>query len=60
MRSISGVNAFSRLDDTRDFQGFNRVYAEYFGGHPPARSCVQSAIMVDAKIEMDVVAYRPK
>ena len=45
------------LDDTRDFQAFNRVYGEYFGGHPPARSCVRSQIMVDAKVEIDVVAY---
>lgn len=47
------------LDDTRDFQAFNRVYAEYFGGHPPARSCVRSQIMVDAKVEIDVIAYNP-
>ncbi len=48
------------LDDTRDFQAFNRVYAEYFGDYPPARSCVHSQIMVDAKVEMDVIAYKPK
>ena len=46
------------LDDARDFQAFNRVYAEYFGEHPPARSCVRSQIMVDAKIEMDVIACK--
>ena len=48
------------LDDTRDFQAFNRVYAEYFGEHPPARSCVRSQIMVDAKVEIDVIAYKPE
>lgn len=48
------------LDDTRDFQAFNRVYAEYFRGHPPARSCVRSQIMVDAKVEIDVIAYNPE
>lgn len=47
------------LDDTRDFQAFNRVYGNYFGDHPPARACVQSAIMVDAKVEIDVIAYKP-
>ncbi len=47
------------LDDTRDFQAFNRVYADYFGEHPPARSCVRSQIMVDAKVEIDVIAYKP-
>ena len=48
------------LDDTRDFSSFNSVFAKYFTSHPPARSTVQSAIMVDAKVEMDVVAYKPE
>lgn len=48
------------LDDTRDFQAFNRVYAGYFGAHPPARACVQSAIMVDAKVEIEMIAYKPQ
>lgn len=48
------------LDDTRDFQAFNRVYAEYFGDQLPARSCVRSQLMVDGKIEVDVIAYRGK
>lgn len=48
------------LDDTRDFWTFNRVYAEYFGGeHAPARACVQSMMMVDCKIEIDCVCYKP-
>lgn len=47
------------LDDPRDFWSFNRVFERHFGAAPPARSTVASAIMVDAKIEMDVVAYRP-
>ena len=47
------------LDDTRDFWTFNRIYMDYFGEHPPARSCVQSAMMVDCKIEIEVTAYKP-
>ncbi len=47
------------LDDTRDFWTFNRVYLEYFGEHPPARSCVRSAMMVDCKVEIEVIAYKP-
>lgn len=46
------------LDDPRDFQSFNRVYAGYFGEELPARSCVKSALMVDAKVEIDAIAYR--
>lgn len=47
------------LDDPRDFTSFNSVFAKYFTGNPPARSTVQSALMVDAKVEMDVIAYKP-
>lgn len=47
------------LDDARDFGSFNRVYMECFGTHRPARSTVQSQMMIDVKVEMDVVAYKP-
>lgn len=47
------------LDDPRDFTSFNGVFKKYFIAHPPARSTVQSALMVDAKVEMDVTAYKP-
>lgn len=52
------VKANVWLDDTRDFQAFNRVYASYFNGELPARSCVRSQIMIDAKVEIDVIAYK--
>ncbi len=47
------------LADARDFWSFNKVYASYFPNVPPARSTVQSPLMIDAKIEIDCVAYRP-
>jgi reactive intermediate/imine deaminase len=46
------------LDDPRDFPSFNKVFREYFGAHPPARSCVVSSMVVDCKVEIDCVAYR--
>jgi reactive intermediate/imine deaminase len=46
------------LDDPRDFAPFNKVFAEYFAGHPPARACVQSIMMVDCKVEIDCIAYK--
>jgi reactive intermediate/imine deaminase len=52
------VKATVWLDDTRDFWSFNRVYAEHFPGNKPARSTTQAKLMVDAKIEIEVVAYR--
>ena len=47
------------LDDPRDFMNFNRVYREYFAENPPARSCVKSALMLDGKVEIEAIAYRP-
>jgi reactive intermediate/imine deaminase len=46
------------LDDPRDFSAFNRVFKEFFGENPPARSCVVSSMVVDCKVEIDCVAYR--
>ena len=51
------VKATVWLDDTRDFWSFNRVYAEFFAGNKPARSTTQAKLMVDAKVEIEVIAY---
>ena len=48
------------LQDARDFGAFNRVYLGYFPGGRPARSTTEARLMVDAKVEIDVVAYKPK
>jgi reactive intermediate/imine deaminase len=47
------------LHDARDFAAFNRVYMEQFPNGKPARSTTEARLMVDAKVEIDVVAYRP-
>ncbi len=47
------------LDDARDFTSFNAVFKKYFAQFPPARSTVESKLMVDAKVEIDVIAYCP-
>jgi reactive intermediate/imine deaminase len=52
------VKATVWLDDARDFWTFNRVYAEFFSGNKPARSTTQAKLMVDAKIEIEVIAYK--
>ena len=54
------VKATVWLSDTRDFWPFNKVYLEYFGAALPARSCVRADMMVDCKVEIEVVAYDPK
>jgi reactive intermediate/imine deaminase len=47
------------LDDPRDFSSFNAVFERHFIEAPPARSTVQAALMVDAKVEIDAVAWKP-
>ena len=47
------------LEDPRDFSSFNAVFKEHFGSHPPARACVVSSMVVDCKVEIDCVAYKP-
>lgn len=44
------------LKDKRDFTGMNRVYARYFPVDPPARSTVEASLMVDAKVEIELIA----
>jgi len=53
------VKAMVWLRDRADFPGFNAVYAEYFPVDPPARSAVISELLVDVRVEIEVVAYRP-
>ncbi len=48
------------LQDARDFGSFNRVYMGYFGAGKPARSTTEARLMVDARIEIDAVAYKPR
>jgi len=53
------VKAMVWLRDRADFPGFNAVYGEYFPSEPPARSAVVNDLLVDCRVEVEVVAYRP-
>ena len=53
------VKAMVWLRDRADFPGFNAVYGEYFPEEPPARSAVVSELLVDVRVEVEVVAYKP-
>jgi len=47
------------MKDMRDFQAFNKVYAEFFREPFPARSCVQvAALPKEALVEIEAVAVR--
>lgn len=47
------------LKDLSDFEAVNEVYASYFTGEPPARSCVQAGkLPKDALVEIEVIAVK--
>lgn len=53
------VKAMIWLRERTDFPGFNSVYGEYFPVAPPTRSAVVSDLLVDVRVEIEVVAYKP-
>ncbi len=53
------VKAMVWLKDRGDFPGFNKTYAEYFPDAPPARSALVSDFLIDIRVEVEVIAYRP-
>lgn len=49
------------LRDISDFQKMNRIYAEFFGDHKPARTTVEAKFhQAEMLVEIDCVAYRPR
>ena len=44
------------LTDVNDFAAFNEVFREYFPVNKPARTTFVADLVIDAKIEIDVVA----
>ncbi|MBO4235760.1 MAG: RidA family protein [Firmicutes bacterium] len=47
------------IKNMNDFGTVNEVYAEYFGGHKPARSCVEVArLPKDGLIEIECIAVK--
>jgi reactive intermediate/imine deaminase len=53
------VKAMVWLRERADFAGFNKVFGEYFQVEPPARSAVLNQLLVDVRVEIEVVAYHP-
>ena len=53
------VKSMVWLTDRADFPGFNAVYGEYFPDQPPTRSAVINDLLVDVRVEVEVVAYKP-
>ena len=54
------VKAMVWLSKKEFFPGFNEVFSRYFPEDPPARSAVVNELLVDVKVEIEVIAYRPE
>ncbi|MBY0395595.1 MAG: RidA family protein [Thermoleophilia bacterium] len=53
------VKATVWLKDRADFPGFDAVWDDHFPGAPPARSALVAEFLVDVRVEVEVVAWRP-
>lgn len=52
------VKCSCHLADIRDFDKFDRVYAEFFSSPRPARTTVESGLSDGIKIEIDAIARK--
>ncbi len=48
------------LDDARNFGRYNKTFAEYFPDGRVSRTTVEARAVIECKIEMDAVAYKPR
>ncbi|MBJ3774909.1 RidA family protein [Acuticoccus mangrovi] len=53
------VRACTYLQDTRDFGRYNKVFGQYFTNAGLARTTVEAKAVINTKIEIDCVAYKP-
>ena len=53
------VKSMIWLRERADFPGFNKIYGDYFPKDPPARSAIVSELLVDVRVEIEVIAYKP-
>ena len=53
------VKSMVWLKNREDFPGFNEVYGEYFSDGLPVRSALVSDFLIDIKIEIECLAYKP-
>ena len=53
------VKSMVWLKHREDFPGFDKVYGEYFPDGPPARSALISDFLIDIRVELECIAYKP-
>ena len=53
------VRVTTYLEDARDFGRYNKIFAEHFKDAVLARTTVEARAVINTKIEMDAIAYKP-
>jgi 2-iminobutanoate/2-iminopropanoate deaminase len=53
------VRVTTYLEDTRDFGRYNRVFGEHFKDATLARTTIEARAVINTKIEMEAIAYKP-
>jgi 2-iminobutanoate/2-iminopropanoate deaminase len=53
------VRVTTYLEDTRDFGRYNKAFLEGIGDAVLARTTVQAKAVINTKIEMDAIVYKP-
>jgi reactive intermediate/imine deaminase len=53
------VRVTTYLEDTRDFGRYNKIFGQYFTNAGLARTTVEARAVINTKIEMDAIAYKP-
>ena len=54
------VRVTTYLADTRNFGRYNRVFGEYFKDACLARTTIEARAVIESKIEMEAIAYKPR
>jgi enamine deaminase RidA (YjgF/YER057c/UK114 family) len=54
------VRVTTYLDDVRDFGRYNKVFGEFFKDAVLARTTVEARAVINTKVEMDAIVYKPK
>ncbi len=54
------VRVTTYLEDARDFGRYNKVFSDYFKDAVLARTTVEARAVINTKIEMDAIAYKPR
>lgn len=54
------VRITTYLEDVRDFGRYNRAFTECIGDAVMARTTVEARAVINTKIEMDAIVYKPK